>query len=116
MKIISIYAGILKFGIIHRGTNIYLSEKHERGHVMDHLLLVSSAVTGCILLLFMLKKCKLRFGLLSACTGIAALFAADLICGFFNFNLPMNAFSLCVSAIGGIPGVILLNIFTVLFL
>ena len=116
MKIISIYAGFLKFGIIHRGTNIYLSEKYERGRVMDHLLLVSSAVTGGILLLYMLKKCKLRFGILSACTGIAALFAADLICGFFDFNLPINAFSLCISAIGGIPGVILLNILTVLFL
>ncbi len=62
MKIISVYAGFLKFGIIHRGTNIYLSEKHERGHVMDHLLLVCFAVTGGILLLYMFKKCRLRFG------------------------------------------------------
>ena len=83
---------------------------------MEHLLLVCFAVTGGILFLYMLKKSKIRFGLLSACTGIAALIAADLICGFFDFNLPMNAFSLCVSAVGGIPGVILLNILTVLFM
>ena len=82
---------------------------------MDHMLLVSFAVTGGILFLYTLKRCRLRFAMLSACSGIAALIAADLVCGYFDFNLPINIFSLAVSAIGGIPGVILLNVLTAMF-
>ena len=81
---------------------------------MEHLLLTLFAAVGGILVLLTIKKFKLRFGVLSAFTGIAALIAADLICGFFDFNLPMNAFSITVAAIGGIPGVILLNMLTVM--
>ena len=83
---------------------------------MKYLLTTMLAVTGGVILIYSLKKCKIRYSILSVLTGIAALFAADVISGFFDFNIPINAFTLGVSAVGGIPGVILLNIMSILFL
>lgn len=80
----------------------------------EHLLLAVFVLCGGILLLLSLKKYKLRFTVLSALLGAAALAAADLMSGFFDFNIPLNAFTLAVSALGGIPGVILLNVLSVL--
>jgi len=77
---------------------------------MDNALLIIFAVSGAIILLYAVKKLKFRYIFLSALSGLAALFAADFLCSFFGMNLPVNAFSLSVSAIGGIPGVILLNV------
>ena len=77
---------------------------------MEHLLLTACCGCGLALIIYGAKKIKLRYMILSALTGIAALYAADLICGFFNCGLAVNVFTLGVSALGGIPGVILLNI------
>lgn len=82
---------------------------------MEHFLLILFAVCGGILLIFAIKKCRLRHLLLSAGSGLAALIAADLIGGFFDYNLPLNVFSVSLSALGGLPGVILLNLLSVLF-
>ena len=82
---------------------------------MKYLLTTMLAVTGGVIIIFSLKKCKIRYIILSALTGIAALFAADVISGFFDFNIQINALTLCASAVGGIPGVILLNILSILF-
>ena len=82
---------------------------------MDHLLGILLAACGCILLIYVLKKSGMRYLFLSAFSGIAALTAADLIGGFFEFNLPLNAFSVTLSALGGLPGVILLNILSAFF-
>ena len=82
---------------------------------MEHLLLTVSAALGGVILIYGIKRFKLRFMLLSAFCGFAALIAADLICGFFDFNLPVNAFSIAFSAVGGLPGVILLNVMNAIF-
>ena len=82
---------------------------------LDHLLLILLSVCGSILLIYTLKKSKLRYFLLSAFSGVAALIGADLIGGLFDFNLPLNALSVSLGAMGGLPGVILLNILTVFF-
>ena len=82
---------------------------------MEHPLTLVFAASGVVLFLYTIRKGKLRFFLLSAFSGIAALLAADLICAYFDFNLPVNPFSLAVSAVGGLPGVILLNILSVVF-
>ena len=82
---------------------------------MEHLLLTVSAALGGVILLYSIKTLKLRYMLLSAVCGFTALIAADLICGFFDFNLPINAFSVSLSAIGGLPGVILLNAMNAIF-
>ena len=83
---------------------------------MDHLLLIMLTLCGGILLLYTLKKCKFKYFLLSALSGMAALIATDLIGNFISMHLPLNPFSIAVSALGGLPGVILLNILHVFFL
>ena len=82
---------------------------------MEHLLITVFAAFGGILLIYLMKKRRLRWGILSALTGLAGLFAADLLSGFFDFNIPMNVLSLSAAAIGGIPGVILINLLNVMF-
>lgn len=82
---------------------------------MKNALLILFSVLGGIIILFAIKKLKIKYLLLSAFSGLAALFAADFVCSFFNMSIPLNAFSMSVSAVGGIPGVILLNILNVLF-
>lgn len=72
---------------------------------MNKVLLIFS-LFGAALLLYSMKKLKLRYTVLSALSGIAAFFAADFVTMFLHTELPMNAFSLSVSAAGGIPGVI----------
>ena len=82
---------------------------------MEHLLLIVLAACGLLFFIYTLKKYRFRYFLLSAVSGIAALVAADLIGGFFEFNLPLNALSVSLGALAGLPGVILLNLLTVLF-
>ncbi len=82
---------------------------------MDHLLLFVLAACGFILFVYTIKKCRFRYFLLSAVSGIAALVAADLIGGFFELNLPFNVLSVSLGALAGLPGVILLNILTAFF-
>lgn len=80
---------------------------------MKAFILIFGAA-GAAVLLYTFKKLKLRYAFLSALSGIAAFFAADFICSFFDFQLPLNGFSIAVSAIGGVPGVILINLLIVL--
>lgn len=73
-----------------------------------HTLLLLFAAAGGAIVLYALGKRRLPFFLLAAAAGVAAFFAADLVGGLFSFRLPLNAFTLAVSAVGGVPGVILL--------
>ena len=82
---------------------------------MDVVLRAAFAVCG-IILLFSVRKMKLRFLLLSAVTGMAALVASDLLCGAVDMNMPINASPLCVRAVGGISGVVLLHLLNCMFL
>lgn len=52
---------------------------------------------------------------LSAFSGVGGLFALQLVSEFTQLTLPVNAFTLAVSSVSGIPGVIglLLTCFTV---
>ena len=78
-------------------------------------MLIALAVCGLIIFIYVLKKCKIKYFLLSAFSGLAALFAADLIGRFFEFNLPLNAFTVTLGALGGLPGVILVNLLNIIF-
>lgn len=70
------------------------------------ILLISS---GIFLIIFMLRKLSLGKILLSVFSGLAALFCCDLIMSFTGTNgMPVNPYTLTISALGGIPGVILL--------
>ncbi|MBR3767135.1 MAG: pro-sigmaK processing inhibitor BofA family protein [Clostridia bacterium] len=55
---------------------------------------------------------RLRFGQIVLCilSGIAALFACDLMFSIYGSNMPLNIYTVCISAIGGIPAVILLTL------
>ena len=82
---------------------------------MKHLLLIIFCVCVFIQTVYLMRKSRFRYALLSACSGVAALVATDLIGGFINVNVPLNVFTLCLSAIGGLPAVILYHILQILF-
>lgn len=65
---------------------------------------------GAVLIIFMLRCLRLRHILLSCFSGVLALLAADFVLSFAQKNLPLNFFTLGCSAVGGIPGVILLTL------
>ena len=53
--------------------------------------------------------------LLTALQGIVALFSADFVGSFIGVNLSVNAFTIALSALGGIPAVIFLLICGTIF-
>ncbi len=78
-------------------------------------------IAGCVIALYVLLKIiaahiKLIFKiLLNALTGCLLLFLANFISGFFTFTIPVNLISCLISGVFGIPGVIFLVIFKLLF-
>ena len=73
-----------------------------------NLTAVIMLTAGIFPLLYALRKTRLSAVLLSALSGLASLFAADVMLGFTGLDLPVNGFSLSCAGAGGIPGVILL--------
>jgi hypothetical protein len=77
------------------------------------------ALTGggaLAILVSMLRQRKLlRYLLLSAVSGVAALYAVNALGLFTGISLSVNALSLGVSAVGGAPGVISLLLLDTLF-
>ena len=65
---------------------------------------------GLALLVFAVKKINPGAVLLSAALGLSALFAADIVLGFMQLNLPVNACTLLCAAVGGVPGAILVTL------
>ena len=73
------------------------------------LLFTLLSISAAIIIIFMLKKMKFTQIFLSVASGISALFCCDVILSFFgNMSLVINPYTLSISAVGGIPGVILL--------
>ena len=70
---------------------------------------------GAALLLWSVKRINPGALALSAVTGLASLFAADLLMGFTRGNLPINGFTVSCAALGGVPGVALLILLKTLF-
>lgn len=71
---------------------------------------------GAVTLLYALRKLTIRTIILSACAGVASLFAADVLLGFTHMNLPINCFSVLCAAVGGLPGTILLLLLNVVLM
>lgn len=64
---------------------------------------------GIIILITMLhSKHFFKCIFLSALSGIAALFAVNLLAGFTDFEVAVNPVTLGISALGGTPAVIML--------
>ena len=73
-------------------------------------------IAGLFILISMVRSCRFFSALIiTALQGITALFSADFIGSFIGVNLSVNAFTITLSALGGIPAVILLLISGVLF-
>ena len=79
---------------------------------MEHLLLFLALFFGAILLFYGLRRVKLRWCLLSAMTGVLALLGTDFISSLFQSAVPVTPFTLAVSAVGGMPGALLVNLLT----
>ncbi|MBQ9662890.1 MAG: pro-sigmaK processing inhibitor BofA family protein [Oscillospiraceae bacterium] len=53
--------------------------------------------------------------LLHAGLGLLILFGVNLVGGFFNFYIPFSWLSVVIAGLGGIPGVILIVLYHLLF-
>lgn len=80
-----------------------------------NILFILLIISGILLIILMLKKMKLAQIILCIFSGLAALFCCDLIFSFTGTaGMPINPYTLTISAIGGIPGVILLVLLNIL--
>lgn len=73
-------------------------------------------ISGIFIGIFALKKLKITQALLVIASGLSALFACDFLFSLFGQNMPINPYTLSISALGGIPGVILLIILRTLII
>ena len=74
-----------------------------------NLLFILLIASGILIIIFMLRKLSLGKILLSVLSGLAALFCCDLIMSFSGTTgMPLNIYTITISGLGGIPGVILL--------
>ncbi len=80
-------------------------------------IFIASFALSVIIILTVSVKSKHFFKsvLLTASSGVGGLFALQLLSGFTELTLPVNGFTLAVSSLSGIPGLIglLLTAFTV---
>ena len=80
-----------------------------------NILFTLLIAAGIVLIIFMIRKLRFTQILLSMCSGIAALFCCDFLTSMTGLiSMPVNAYTLGISAIGGIPGVILLVLLDIL--
>lgn len=73
-------------------------------------------ISGIIIGIFSLRKLKLTQIILVIASGFSALFACDFLFSLFGQNMPLNIYTLLISAVGGIPGVILLIVLRTLII
>lgn len=73
-------------------------------------------IAGFAILISMIRTKRFIAALIFSCLqGLVALFAANFISDFANMNVSVNPYTLILSAVGGIPGVIFLLMCGVLF-
>ena len=65
---------------------------------------------ACILLACLKSRHFLKYIILSILSGLAALFAVQLLGSFTQIEIPVTPLTIGISCIGGVPGVILLLI------
>ncbi len=76
---------------------------------MNGFLYFALIFSGIVILITMLRTKRFFTMLfLTALQGLAAFFAVNFVGGFFGVHLAMNWGHLGISALGGMPGVILL--------
>ena len=75
---------------------------------INFTLLISALILSAIIILAVSLKSKKFFKsvTLSALSGLSGLFAVHVLSWFTPLTLPVNLFTVSVSAVSGIPGVI----------
>ncbi|MBQ7861050.1 MAG: pro-sigmaK processing inhibitor BofA family protein [Clostridia bacterium] len=75
---------------------------------INTVLLISTLIISAIIILAASLKSKkfLKSVILSALSGLSGLFAVHVLSWFTPLTLPVNLFTVSVSAVSGIPGVI----------
>lgn len=78
----------------------------------DLTLLFAALILSLIIILTVSykSKCFFKSVFLTAFSGLGGLFAVHVISWFTPLSLPVNLFTVCVSSVGGLPGVIALLI------
>ena len=73
-------------------------------------------VIAAVLLLFVMLKSRhiVKALLISAVSGLAALFAVNFIGNFIGVHIPFNWFSALSGVLGGVPGMIFLLVCEIL--
>lgn len=80
------------------------------------LLMAALVISAVVVLKILAAPLKLIVKiLLNALSGFLLLILTNLISGFFDFALPINFLNCLISGVFGIPGVILLVVFQLLF-
>lgn len=83
---------------------------------MNGFLYFALIFSGIVILITMLRTKRFFTMLfLTALQGLAAFFAVNFVGGFFGVHLAMNGGHLGISALGGMPGVILLLLVNTMF-
>jgi len=83
---------------------------------MTTAIYIVLGIFGFIIIISMFRTKKFLLSLfMTALQGIASLIAANFIGGFFGVHLSVNAFSLGVCSLGGLPGTVMLLITDTLF-
>ena len=83
---------------------------------MNGFLYFALIFSGIVILITMLRTKRFFTMLfLTALQGLAAFFAVNFVGGFFGVHLAMNWGHLGISALGGMPGVILLLLVNTMF-
>ncbi|MBQ5995251.1 MAG: pro-sigmaK processing inhibitor BofA family protein [Clostridia bacterium] len=83
---------------------------------MKAAVIIALAVSGLAVLISFIKSGHFFSALiLSALQGLVALFSVDWIGGFIGVNISINPFTMALSALGGIPGVIFLLVSGIFF-
>ena len=83
---------------------------------MTTAIYIVLGIFGFIIIISMFRTKKFLLSLfMTALQGIASIIAANFIGGFFGVHLSVNAFSLGVCGLGGLPGTVMLLITDTLF-
>ncbi len=80
------------------------------------ICLLATLLILFVIIIYYYAKCKKRFSkiIFGFCSGIAFLFPAKLILGYFGYQLSINIITLAISSIIGIPGVAIIVAMSIL--
>lgn len=87
---------------------------------MDIIYYVGAAAFAVVLIIFLIKVLAAPIRgilklLVHAATGFLLLIVVNLIGGFLDFSVPISILTVLIAGIGGIPGVVLVVLYYLIF-